>query len=85
MGRNWQWSFEQGCAKRLEAEKAAFDNGLPAPAKPPLHSHDGTMQSQFSKGWYSVTAAQIQRHIHPPKPLGQVLTDNTRLRDIFGI
>jgi len=85
MGRNWQWSFEQGRTKRLAAEKAAFESGQPIPASAPLHSHDGTMQSQFTKGWNSVTLVQIQRHLHPPKPLGHVLTDNTRLRDLFGM
>lgn len=69
MGRNWQWSFERGRELRLMREREAAEQGIAENAVDrtiPLHSHDGTMQSQFAKGWHSVTAAEIYdaRHRH---------------------
>lgn len=80
MGRNWDWSFDCGREKRLQAEHAAVNGGAPVPVKPPLHSYDGTMQSFFDKGWRSPTPVEIQRHIHPPQPLGLSLIPSTRMR-----
>lgn len=85
MGKNWDWSSQQGKEKRLEAEKLSHESGAPVPAKPPLHSLDGTMQDLFEKGWFGDTPVEIQRHIKPPAPLGSVLTENKRLRDLLGI
>ena len=85
MGKNWEWSLQQGREKRLAAEKRAYESGAPVPAKPPLHSRDGTMQDLFEKGWFAVTPVDIQRHIKPPAPLGSVLTENKRLRELLGL
>ena len=85
MGRNWEWSFDSGRAKRLEAELVAAHGGSSVPGKPPLHSHDSTMQSFFEKGWASPTPVQIQRYINPPPPIGLQLKTNHRLRDLSGI
>ncbi len=85
MGRNWEWSFARGRQMRLDAERTAAEGGAPVPSVPPLHSGDGTMQSQFSKGWYSPTPVEIQRHIHPPQPLGLMLQPSQRMRDILGL
>ena len=69
MGRNWQWSFDHGYAKRLEREREAAEQGIAecdVDRTVPLHSRDGTMQSQFAKGWRSVTPSEIYdaRHRH---------------------
>jgi hypothetical protein len=85
MGRNWDWSFDCGREKRLQAEHAAGQGGAPVPGKPPLHSHDSTMQSFFEKGWASPTPVEIQRYINPPPPIGLQLKANHRLRDLLGI
>lgn len=63
MGKNWDWSYQKGKQKRLEAERNARCNGQVMPRKPPLHSHDATMQSYFNRGWRSVTPLAIQRYI----------------------
>lgn len=85
MGQNWEWSFKHGKQRRLEAEVLAQKSGTTV-SQPPLHSHDGTMQSQFEKGWHSVTPVEIQRAINPPPAnLGDVLRQNTRLRDLLRI
>jgi hypothetical protein len=85
MGRNWDWSFDCGREKRMQAEHAAAHGGSPVPGKPPLHSHDSTMQSFFEKGWASPTPVEIQRYINPPPPIGLQLKANHRLRDLLGI
>ncbi|EHR39616.1 MAG: hypothetical protein PHE38_10930 [Alishewanella agri] len=84
MGRNWDWSFKHGIERRLEAEILAHKAGTKISA-PPLHSHDATMQSQFERGWHSVTPVEIQRAINPPPSIGEALRQNQRLRDILGI
>ncbi len=61
MGRNWDWSYQRGREKRLEAEEQAQHN-VAVPSSPPLHSHDATLQSYFNRGWKSITSADI--HIH---------------------
>ena len=58
MGRNWQWSFDHGREQRLKLEREAAEQGIAecdVDRAVPFHSHDGTMQSQFAKGWRSVT------------------------------
>lgn len=82
MGANWEWSYQQGKAKRLEAEKAKHDHNTPVPAVLPLHSHDGTMQDLFEKGWASVTPVQIQRNNNPPPLLSYPFSQ--RLKDLLG-
>lgn len=62
MGRNWNWSYQRGREKRLEAEEQAQHNNASVPPSPSLHSHDATLQSYFERGWRSVTQADI--HIH---------------------
>ncbi|MCA2466008.1 MULTISPECIES: hypothetical protein [Vibrio] len=62
MGRNWDWSYQRGREKRLEAEEQAQHNNAAVPSRPPLHSHDATLQSYFNRGWKSITPADI--HIH---------------------
>ncbi|EJG1781732.1 hypothetical protein BWH93_RS18705 [Vibrio parahaemolyticus] len=62
MGRNWDWSYQRGREKRLEAEEQAQHNDAAVPSRPPLHSHDATLQSYFNRGWKSITTADI--HIH---------------------
>ncbi|MCB5226159.1 hypothetical protein JAO78_004955 [Alishewanella sp. 16-MA] len=85
MGRNWDWSFNHGKQRRLEAEILAQKAGTTV-SQPPLHSHDGTMQSQFEKGWHSVTPVEIQHAIMPPTPsIGEALRQNKRLRDLLRI
>jgi hypothetical protein len=63
MGRNWEWSLQQGKEKRLAAEKACHQLGMAVPTSPPLHSHDATMQAKFNRGWRSVTTSEIQMHL----------------------
>ncbi|MEE2025046.1 hypothetical protein [Alkalimonas mucilaginosa] len=84
MGRNWDWSFAKGKERRLQAEQACHTSGQPVPP-PPLHSHDGTMQSMFENGWHSVTPVEIQRAISPPPRIGEALRNNQRLRDLLRI
>jgi hypothetical protein len=62
MGRNWQWSFNHGREQRLKREREAAEQGIAecdVDRSVPLHSRDGTMQSQFAKGWRSVTPSEI--------------------------
>lgn len=62
MGRNWMWSFACGVAKRKALEMAAAEQGIAEcdiDRTVPLHSHDGTMQSQFAKGWHSLDSVEI--------------------------
>lgn len=84
MGANWDWSFNQGKQRRLEAEVLADKAGTQC-SPPPLHSEDPTMQHRFIDGWHSVTAVDIQRAINPPQNIGQALRDNKRLRDLLRI
>lgn len=67
MGANWQWSFAKGRADRLAAELRHYHTGQPA-GEPGLHSHDGTMQSQYHRGWSSPSPVEIYQHIHHPNP-----------------
>lgn len=60
MGQNWHWSYKQGRIKRLAAERDFLESGIAVPKNPSLHSHDGTMQSKFDLGWFSVTWIDIQ-------------------------
>ncbi|MGU5635182.1 hypothetical protein ACV1DV_06475 [Aeromonas veronii] len=62
MGRNWEWSFNHGREQRLKREREAAEQGIAecdVDRSVPLHSRDGTMQSQFKKGWCSVTPSEI--------------------------
>lgn len=64
MGRNWLWSVSHGRTKRLALEREAAERGIAEDAvdrTPPLHSHDGTMQDLFVRGWLSVTPTEIYR------------------------
>lgn len=72
MGRNWEFSLAQGREKRLAAELTASRDGQPVPARPPLWSHDGTMQSKFNQGWNGVTPIEIAQHIRPEAAYSQV-------------
>ncbi|MDA0148838.1 hypothetical protein [Vibrio sp. LaRot3] len=77
MGKNWEWSYQRGIERRLEAEQCAQSTGTSSPSKPPLHSHDATMQSYFERGWHSVTPAQVYQHLQgiqsmPLSPLDQI-------------
>ncbi|MBQ4853040.1 hypothetical protein, partial [Pseudoalteromonas sp. MMG012] len=64
MGKNWEWSLNQGRIKRIEAELKAHKLGLRFDVKKiPIHSLDGTMQSKFIRGWMSVTETDIQCRI----------------------
>ncbi|MEH8118450.1 hypothetical protein Q7I37_12885 [Aeromonas allosaccharophila] len=52
MGRNWEWSFNHGREQRLKREREAAEQGIAecdVDRRVPLHSRDGTMQSQFKK------------------------------------
>ncbi len=61
MADNWQWSYDKGRTTRIERELAARMHQHPFnPDDIPLHSHDGTMQSQFCKGWQSVSEVDIR-------------------------
>ena len=84
MGRNWQWSFEQGRQKRFEAERAAALR-QEAVAAAPMHSYDATMQAEFNRGWASPTAVEIHRYINPPKSIGEQLRANKRLRELLNL
>ena len=84
MGRNWDWSFNQGKQRRLEAEVLAHKASTSC-SQPPLHSKDATMQARFIEGWNSVTPVEIQRAINPPQNIGQALRENKRLRDLLRI
>lgn len=92
MGRNWQWSFDHGREQRLKLEREAAEQGIAecdVNRAVPFHSHDGTMQSQFAKGWHSVTAAEVYeaRNRHRFKILttgnDQVAAHCARLRALF--
>tara|TARA_Y100000034_G_C6780701_1_gene348937 strand:- start:250 stop:510 length:261 start_codon:yes stop_codon:yes gene_type:complete len=73
MGKNWQWSYQQGRIKRLKAEVEATMNGCVLNAHVvPLHSHCGTMQSHFAKGWHSVTQSEIYSKLHGHSSLDAV-------------
>ena len=85
MGANWDWSFNQGKQRRIEAEVLADKAGT-ACSQPPLHSGDATMQQRFIQGWHSVTAVDIQRAITPPPPnIGDALRHNHKLRELLRI
>ena len=61
---NWRWSYHQGREERIAQETAALMNGHPFnPNTIPLHSHDGTMQSYFAKGWRSINSPVVQRRV----------------------
>ncbi|WP_304635520.1 hypothetical protein [Pseudoalteromonas sp.] len=65
MGKNWDWSYQKGREKRLQLEVDARMHNLPFnPKNIPLHSHDGTMQSHFNKGWRSVSAVDIEIRVN---------------------
>ena len=92
MGRNWMWSFACGVAKRKALEMAAAEQGIAEcdiDRAVPFHSHDGTMQSQFAKGWRSVTPAEVyeSRNKHRFKILttgnSKVAEHCARLRALF--
>jgi len=64
MGKNWDWSFKKGREKRLKLEVDSRMRGLQFdPLHIPLHSHDGTMQSYFTKGWRSVNQVDIEMRV----------------------
>ncbi|NOU53119.1 hypothetical protein HG263_21700 [Pseudoalteromonas sp. JBTF-M23] len=82
MGRNWEWSKNQGRIKRLKAEVAARQSGQPFDASNvPLHSYDGTMQSKFAHGWHSVTETDIRRKLSNDNTYTDV---RHRLAELFG-
>lgn len=79
MGRNWEYSKQQGRKKRLDAEMQAFKHGVPVPSVPPLFSHDATMQSYFEKAWTRVSQSEINRHLVLAKtPEGNDLVSKIR-------
>ncbi len=68
MGRNADWSFDKGQAKRIKAEVDAAMHNMPFnPNEIPLHSHDGTLQSFFTKGWHSVSPVEIAKAVFAAK------------------
>lgn len=65
MGKNWEWSLKKGKEQRIKLEVDARMHGLPFnPNNIPLHSHCGTMQSHFNKGWLSVSAIDIELRVN---------------------
>lgn len=82
MGKNWDWSYQKGREKRLKLEVDARMHNLPFnPKKIPLHSHDGTMQSHFNKGWWSVCSVDIELCV---KGNMDYCHARQRLRELFG-
>jgi len=64
MGKSWDWSYQKGREKRMELEVDARMHSMPFdPREIPMHSHYGTMQSHFNKGWQSVRAIDIQLRV----------------------
>ncbi len=63
MGRNWDYSKQKGREMRLDAELNALQTGVNVPLKPPLFSHDATMQSYFEKAWHRVSKNEIQLYV----------------------
>ncbi|MBE0378489.1 hypothetical protein [Pseudoalteromonas prydzensis] len=64
MGSNWEWSYRKGRDERMKQEVDARMHNMPFdPRKIPLHSHCGTMQSHFNKGWQSVRSIDIQLRV----------------------
>ena len=61
---NRDYAKQKGKQKRLEAELAAHQSGTAVPSKPPLFSHDATLQSYFNKAWHYVHPSAIRRHIY---------------------
>lgn len=61
--KNSEFAYYQGREKRLVLEAEAWRRGKPAPSKPPLFSHDATLQIRFEKGWNSVTACEVRVHL----------------------
>lgn len=68
MGSNARFSYKKGKQARLAAELAAHQQQSCAPSVPPFFSHDATLQSQFAKGWLSITACDIRLHLGIDKP-----------------
>ena len=65
MGKNWDWSYLKGGEKRMDQEVDARMHNMPFdPRKIPMHSHCGTMQSHFNKGWRSVSAIDIELRVN---------------------
>lgn len=82
MGKNWDWSYHRGREKRLQLGVDARMRGLPFdPLCIPLHSHDGTMQSYFTKGWCSVNQMDIEMRVKGNMDYRQALQ---RLKERFG-
>lgn len=76
MGKNWQWSYEHGRKKRLYAELTAYKTSQPLDSSNiPLHSHDGTYQSQFNKGWQSINSVEISMYIEDQTHLSSNLNE----------
>jgi hypothetical protein len=61
MGRNWDFSKQQGREDRLKAECHAYQTGASVPACAPFFSHCATMQAYFVLGWNGVSAYDIRR------------------------
>ncbi|MEZ8102130.1 hypothetical protein [Vibrio bivalvicida] len=79
MGRNWDYSKEQGRKQRLAAELTACNGGAPVPLIPPLFSHDATMQSYFNTAWHRVSQCEINRYLGLAKtPQGTDLISKIR-------
>jgi hypothetical protein len=91
MGRNWDWSLAHGREQRLTHERNAAEQGIADPdvsRAVPLHSHDGTMQVLFARGWNSVTPAEIYQARHqlpftPVRPSSTKPDPCARLRALF--
>lgn len=67
MPKLWDYSFKKGREKRLQAELKARMNRMPFNVdEVPLHSHSGTLQSCFQKGWYSVSEVDIRMYVDGP-------------------
>ncbi|WP_279476993.1 hypothetical protein [Aeromonas veronii] len=68
MGHNWEWSFNHGREQRLKREREAAEQGIAecdVDRSVPLHSRDGTMQSQFKKGMVFRDAIRDLRRPQP--------------------
>jgi|GEM_PF-4456922 len=63
MGKNWEFSKQQGRKQRLNAELAAH-NKLAHDTEPPLFSHCGTMQYYFERAWHNVSQCDINLHLN---------------------
>ncbi len=64
--KNSEFAYAKGREMRLAAEKESHEfAGLSSmvPIKPPLFSHDATLQIRFENVWNSVTACEVRVHL----------------------